>query len=100
MSVVGVTVTVGSDKPYLIVPAFSTQNTGGPNRPGLMTTITNLGTQPVFLGALPLSGPLNASNGYQLAAGATVTIHLANIDALYGTTLTGAQSVTFLQGWQ
>ena len=97
MSVSAGTVTVGSNAAVLIVPAFSAQTTGGPNRPGLLTTLTNAGSQAVFLGPAGVSG---SANGYQLAAGASVTIHLANIDALYGIALGGAQSVSWLQGWQ
>jgi hypothetical protein len=97
MSVQAGTVTVGSDKAYLIVPAPSGESTGGPNRPGLVTTVTNVGSQAVFLGSSTVTG---STNGYQLAAGASVTLNLANIDALYGIALGGSQSVSWLQGWQ
>ena len=97
MSVTAGTVTVGASAAVLIVPAPSAQTLGGPNLPGLLTTVTNLGSQAVFLGP---AGVLGSATGYQLAAGASVTIHLANIDALYGIAAGGSQSVTWLQGWQ
>ena len=106
MSVASGTVTVLATAPAtLIVPAFSAQTTGGPNRPGLKTTVTNLGNQVVYLGAQPAGGAaLTQATGSQLGVAgtseATVTLSLANIDALYGTSASGTQLVTWLQAWQ
>lgn len=101
MAVAAGTVSVSSDKAYLIVPAPSATTIGGPNRPGLKTTITNLGSQVVYLGPAGVTGQ---ANGYQLGVGtgneATVTLDLAYTDALYGIAAGGTQSVTWLQGWQ
>ncbi len=105
MSVSAGTVAVGSDKAYLIVPAFSAQTTGGPNRPGLLTTITNLGSQVIYIGAEPDDDEaMTQAENYQLGVAggneAMVTIKLANVDSLWGTAASGTQSVTWLQGWQ